>query len=168
MNIRQMSMSYSPEEDRITFRFSTQGGDAFRLLMTRRFVKLLWPILMRLMETEFKSRTPEHAHLAREMIPFEHQQAMAGADLKTQYEEPMERFPLGEAPVLLTGIKTRESVLCLVTASGKGIEFPITQAFLHPISRVIRDVVGRTDWDLPAITGKPSAKKPGGDKPVYH
>ena len=45
-----MTMGYAAEHDRVLFRISTTEGLETQLWLTRRFIKLLWSILIKAME----------------------------------------------------------------------------------------------------------------------
>ncbi len=50
MNIHQLQLAFDAAEDRLLFRLSTTAGEEFRVFLTRRFVKMLWPHLVRTMD----------------------------------------------------------------------------------------------------------------------
>ncbi len=43
--LHQINLGFSPEEDRLLLRINTTGKTEYRLWMTRRYVKLLWKLL---------------------------------------------------------------------------------------------------------------------------
>ena len=50
MKLRQLKIDFNPEQDRLLMQLSTSDGAEMRLWMTRRYVKLLWPVLVQLAE----------------------------------------------------------------------------------------------------------------------
>ena len=50
MKLRQLKIDFNPEGDRLLMQLSTSEGAEMRLWLTRRFVKLLWPLLVQLAE----------------------------------------------------------------------------------------------------------------------
>ena len=50
MRLQQINVEYSAEQDRLLMRIGTSEGSEMRLSLTRRYVKLLWPLLVRLAE----------------------------------------------------------------------------------------------------------------------
>ena len=49
--LHQINLGYSPEEDRILLRINTTGKTEYRLWMTRRYVKILWKLLTKSVES---------------------------------------------------------------------------------------------------------------------
>lgn len=152
MQIHQFNMQFHPEQDRIIFRLNTTGHEEFRFYMTRRFVKLLWPVLMQLLEKDYKRREPERSHLANVILPFEHQEVVSKADFNQPFAEQSMAFPLGEEAVLLSRIQVKQGpqgdILCLLPTDGRGIEFGMTPQFIHTFCKLLHDVVSRAEWDM--------------------
>ncbi len=158
MSIHQVSMQFSPEEDRILLRLNTIRKEAFRFYLTRRYVRVLWPVITRLLETDFKRREPEKGHLARDVLDFERQEAVAGADFGQEYAEARMRFPLGDEVRLLTGVRVKEgprggNILCLITQEGKALEFGVNGRFLHTFGELLKSTAQKAGWDLNALFG---------------
>ncbi len=154
MNIHQLNMQFNAEEDRILLRLSTTAGEEYRFHLTRRFVKKLWPVLMQLLETDFKVRAPEKAYAAKDMISFERERALSKADFSTEYRSKQEVVhPLGETYALLTKLNVAHHSeggikLAFFTSQGKGIEFGADSSFLHIFCDLLHKVVVKSEWDL--------------------
>lgn len=149
-------MQFSPEEDRIILRLNTNRQQAFRFYLTRRFVRILWPVLAKLLEADIKRREPDKGHVARDLLDFERQDAMAGANFSTAYAEERMRFPFGEEIQLLTGVRVKEgprggSILCLITQGGKALEFGVDSRFLHTFGELLKSTAQKAEWDLSAL-----------------
>lgn len=71
MQIHQFKLHFNPEEDRIFFLMNTTEHQEFRFCLTRRFIRILWPVLERLLENDYRRRQPVHAGQAKEILPFE-------------------------------------------------------------------------------------------------
>lgn len=50
--LHQITMSFLAEDDRLLMRVSTTDKNEFHFLLTRRFVNILWPALMTVIEKE--------------------------------------------------------------------------------------------------------------------
>jgi hypothetical protein len=154
MTIHQFNMQFNPEEDRILFKLNTIHKQEFRFLLTRRFVKLLWPVLLQLLANDLKRREPQVAqHVAKQVLEFEREQVISNADFSQKYaEEVAKTFPLGEEFILLTRIQVKQvpqgDILCLHPTQGQGIEFMVNNAFLHPFCKLLEDSVARAQWEL--------------------
>jgi len=172
MNIHQFNLQFSPEEDRIIFRLNTLDRKEFRFFFTRRFVKLLWPVLLQLLGSDLQRRAPEASHAAKEVLEFERENVISKANFKQQYSvEPM-TYPLGENCLLPTRIQVKQvsngNALCLHDASGKGIEFVVNNAFLHPFCKLMEDAVNKAQWDMQLQGGWQGGKAPAPPERVLH
>jgi hypothetical protein len=174
MSIHQVSMQFLPEEDRIILRLNTVQQEAFRFFVTRRYVRVLWPVLLRLLEADFNQREPDKGHVAKDVLDFERQQAMSGANFGQAYAEGEMRFPLGEAVQLLTGVRVKEGpkggdILCLVTAGGKALEFGVNGQFIHTFGELLKATVRKAGWDLDGLFGgtKVQASRPPGPRVLH-
>ena len=50
MRLHQLKVDYDAEQDRLLMMVATSESVELRLALTRRFVKLLWPLLVKLAE----------------------------------------------------------------------------------------------------------------------
>lgn len=153
MKIHQFTLQFHPEQDRLVFRMNTVEKEEFRFYFTRRFVKLLWPVLLQMMEDDYKSRRPETVSpMTGAILEFEHEKVISQADFKQRYAEDTEKYPLGKDPVLLGQIRVKKignaSVLCLLPSQGQGVEFHAGSGFLHTFCKLLHDTVAKADWDM--------------------
>lgn len=173
MQIHQLQITFDPAEDRLRMRLSTTTGDEFRLFLTRRFVRLLWPELARTTEATVAIKSPTPV-ARREVVAFEREKALAASDFKTPFEEPdraaPRRFPLGEAPFLATRAQVKVERpgayrLTLDPQSGRGIELGLDDRLMHSFCQLILSAVRGADWDLPSLAGGPQPHQPPGSVP---
>ena len=152
LSIHQFNLQFNPEEDRLVFRMNTVNKEEFRFFLTRRFVKILWPVLLQLLEKDYAAREPEKSYAAKELVSFEREKVLSQANFGQKYEEEMVNYPLGEDNILLTQIRVKQKgnvhILCLFPSSGRGVEIPVNPVFLHTFSKLLRDLVAKTDWDM--------------------
>jgi hypothetical protein len=177
MQIHQLQITFDPAEDRLRLRLTTTAGEEFRLYMTRRFVRLLWPELTKTAEVTAVVKSPTPV-ARREVVAFEREKALAESDFKTPFQEPSaetpRRFPLGETPFLATRAQVRVDRpgayrLTLDPQAGRGIELGLDDRLMHSFCRLIESAVRGADWDLPMLAANPSATSgtdtPPGDSP---
>jgi hypothetical protein len=152
MQIHQMQFNYSPFEDRLLFRFNTTAAEEFRLWLTRRYTKLIWPVLLDILAS-FETLAPNQ--LIREtLMSFQHETVMARADFATPYQGSEQlRRPLGAEPVLLARFSVRPSannipILCLHPENGKGVELAMNPTLLHSFCGLLIHAVKHSGWDL--------------------
>lgn len=160
MTIHQMQVAFDAAEDRLLLRLSTQAGEEFRLFLTRRFVRLLWPELTRALELSVAIKAPA-AEARRELVAFEHEKAVRESDFSRGFDEPApaarRRFPLGETPYNAVSGRIRAEGpgkfrLTLNPAKGTGIELAVDNRLMHSLCRLIESAVRKAEWDLPMIT----------------
>ena len=153
MNIHQIQMAYDKQQDRILLRVSTMERAEFRFWMTRRYVKLLWAILIKMLERDPMAAAYADEKVRRTMMGFQHEDAVRAGEFGRQYEEGVNTLPLGEAPILLSRITARQNpdaqqLLCMHPEQGQGIDLAVNAELLHMISKLVVDAVAQSDWDI--------------------
>ena len=154
MRLHQLKVDYDAEQDRLLMLVATNEGVELRLALTRRFVKLLWPLLVKLAE-EASPRIKSQANpdARRALLGLEHEQAVSKADFSKPFEEIPRTTPLGEAPLLLARIQTGhdrngQPVVALHPAQGQGITLTFDSVLLHSVCRLLQAAVKKSDWDM--------------------
>jgi len=124
-----------------------------RLWMTRRFVKLLWPLLVGLAEeVSPRIRTQASPEARRALLGLEHEQAISRADFSRPFEQVPRSMPLGEAPLLLARIETGhdrngQPVLAMHPANGQGVTLTLDSVLVHSLC-LLQAAVSKSDWDM--------------------
>lgn len=153
--LHQIQLQYDAHEDRGLLRISTQDGAEYRFWMTRRYVKVLWPILLRMVsENEQVARQADPA-AKRTVLSFQHEQALGRSDFATRYQEEEKRLPLGQDPILLARVQLKRApsgspVLCMHPLEGQGIELAMNDVLVHSLCKLVGDVVRQAEWDVDA------------------
>jgi hypothetical protein len=164
MRLHQLKIDYDAESDRLLMQIATSEQSEVRLALTRRFVKLLWPLLVRLAEEASpKIRTQANPEARKALLGLEHEQAVTKADFSKPYEGETLSKPLGEAPILLTRIQTGhdrdgQPVVALHPSQGQGITLTFDSVLLHSVCRLLQAAVKKSDWDM-------ELKLPGAEAP---
>lgn len=154
MKLRQLKIDFNPEADRLLMQLSTSEGAELRLWLTRRFVRLLWPLLVQLAEDASpRIKTQANPEARKALLSLEHEQAVARADFSRPFEADPVATPLGAEPLLLVRIQTgRDSnglpVLALHPAEGQGLTLSFDSVLLHSVCRLLQAAVKKTDWDI--------------------
>jgi len=164
--IHQMQFSYSTSEDRLLFRFNTTTGEEFSFWLTRRYVKLIWPVLLEVLGG-FNRAAPNRL-MQETLLSFQHDAVMTKANLATPFRETGQAVrPLGSEPVLLGQLSIKRSpqnlpVLCMHPEQGKGIELVMDQTLLHSFCGLLIHGLNQSGWDLQYDLGDFSvaSKKP--------
>jgi len=153
MKLHQINIEYQPEQDRLILRISSGDNEEVLLWLTRRCVKLLWPILVNLVRTAPDIVTQSHPEAKDALLGMRHEAALAKSDFSKPYEAGGRAHPLGEAPILVARIQSKRndngtSILTLLPAKGQGINLALDEALLHSLCKLLLTVLGKTDWDL--------------------
>jgi hypothetical protein len=162
MRLHQIKIDYQAEEDRLLMLVSTSEGVEVRLWLTRRFVKLLWPLLVKLAEDASpRIRTQANPEARKALLGLEHEQAVSRANFAKPYEAQARATPLGESPLLLARIQTGhdrkgQPVVALHPAEGQGVTLTFDSVLLHSVCRLLQAAVKKSDWDV-------ELKLPGGE-----
>lgn len=178
MHVRQMSISYQPEQDRILVRVNTSEERELQFWFTRRLTMGLAPLLERL-TTDAAARRggPSTTHLAnadpvtrKAIADFKRSETIRGADFSTPYQVTKTNAPLFETPLLITevNIATIGAGALRLQCSEKLGDAPqarkfelalsdtLTHAFLHLLERAV--VASRwRDNGPPEAVGAPEA-----------
>ena len=81
MRLHQLKVDYDAEQDRLLMLVATSEGVELRLALTRRFVKLLWPLLVKLAEEASpRIRTQANPEARKALLGLEHEHAVSKAD----------------------------------------------------------------------------------------
>jgi hypothetical protein len=152
MRLHQIRIDYHQERDRLLLRVSTDDSSELRFWLTRRFVKGLWPALMKMAETVGETRAQPDPTVRKAMLEFEHDKAVRQADFTTPYKAPA-NLPLGADPLLVTRLRAQpdghgKAVLSLHPTQGQGMDLAMDAMLLHSFTRLLQAAVGKTDWDM--------------------
>ncbi len=152
MRLHQIRIDYHPEHDRLLLRVNTDEGAELRFWLTRRFVKALWPALIKMAETVGDARAQPDPDVRKAMLEFEHEKAVRQADFATPYKEPS-KLPLGSEPLLVTRLRAQpdgrgNAILAMHPARGQGMDLAMDAMLLHSFTRLIQGAVAKTDWDI--------------------
>jgi hypothetical protein len=154
MRLHQLKIDYVAEQDRILMLIAASEAVEVRLWMTRRFVKLLWPLLVKLAEeVSPRIKSQPNPEARRALMGLEHEQALSRADFSKPFEQLQRSTPLGEAPLLLARVHTGhdrsgQPVLAMHPAEGQGVTLTLDTVLLHSLCRLLQAAVTKSDWDM--------------------
>ena len=149
--INQIQASYDTKEDRILLKFKTLNQSVFLAWMTRRYAKLLLPVLQGQHPTSGQSLLEKRQHLEEQM---KHQQATHSGDYSSAYEEPdTPEYPLGDEPILLTQISFKNlnsdsPTFIMEPEHGAGLVLPYKGELLGPLLKIVAGAIKKADWEL--------------------
>ena len=153
MPIHQIQFAYQEQQDRVLMRVSTTEGDEFRFWLTRRYTKRLWGLLVKMLEQDQPVRQQFDADTKRTVLGIRHEGFAQQGNFGAPFEERDYRRPLADEPLLLARAegKPREDGTCLLRLHpqpGQGIDMVLDAKLLHLFSRLLIQVVAKSDWDL--------------------
>jgi hypothetical protein len=159
MNLEQIRIDFVPEHDRLLMRIASGERSEILLWLTRRCVKLLWPLLVKMAESV--------PHIAQQVLPearqallgMEREKALSKANFSRNYDAAGRERPLGAEPLLVARINTGRNesgkhVLVMLPQDGQGVTLAIDDTLLHGLCKLLQDVVGKAEWDM--VLGLPT------------
>jgi hypothetical protein len=112
MNIHQVSVSYSHEQDRFLVRINTRSDEEVRFWFTRRLTLALLPLLEKTSTEQIARRSsppnltaPLSEQRQQLLENFQQEAASYKSDFQTPYRETIASLPLGPEPLLVTEVK---------------------------------------------------------------
>lgn len=152
IKIEQFNISFDPEQDRLLLRFRLSTADEFRFWLTRRYVNLLWGVLIKISEEFSIQKAPSDRQLRNTLSELAHDNAINNADFSNVYQEGR-HFPLGETPILLAKIsvaplQTGTQILTLLPQTGQGINISVDENLLHVLAGLIQEAARKAEWGL--------------------
>jgi hypothetical protein len=164
--IHQMRVEFKAPEDRLLFSVISRNGTEVTLWMTRRFVRLLWPNLVKLASSTPEAAAQQSPDARKSVLRFQHEKALASAKFGSSYDrDKVTSRPLGETPVLVTKARTRRTTdpkgpnqLSFATEDDKPITLSLDDVMLHSLCRLIRQASDKAEWNLTLGDLSPEAR----------
>ena len=154
MRLHQLKIDFDAEQDRMLMLIAASEKVEVRMWLTRRFVKLLWPLLVKLAEEASpRIRTQPNPEARKALLSIEHEQAVSKANFSQPYDDSTRATPLGAEPLLLARIQTGRDpsglpVLVLHPIQGQGLTLSFDTVLVHSVCRLLQAAVKKTDWDI--------------------
>ncbi|MBK5103275.1 MAG: hypothetical protein JJE42_03425 [Burkholderiales bacterium] len=153
MRLHQLKLDFIPEQDRLLLRLSTDNQLEMRLWLTRRALRLLWPLLVQMVRSSPEVAQQPNPQARDALVGMQHEQALSQANFTAPFEETQRAMPLGAEPVLVVRIRTDKDargnlVLGLLPQQGQGIHLTLDNTLLHSLCKLLQNAVAKTDWDI--------------------
>lgn len=151
-HLHQIEVAYSPLEDRMLLKIHTSDLSEFRFWMTRRFVKVLWDILMKLISSDQKNEAM-HAQEKEKVAKMFAEEKAKKNPAAAKYAQNISKTPMGEKPILASRIAAKPvekgfSALRIESETGENIEMVADSYILISFCKVIAETLKSTDWGL--------------------
>ena len=143
MQIRQLQIAHDALQDRLILRVATQADEEFRVWLTRRFLRELWPHLAKLL-----SQSSHSQPLTGEM------EAMpAPPNFDQAFQDDKATYPLGSTPLLTSEIKCdslADGSFHLTFREGRERSFDLglTPDLLQAFCAMLRAGAEQAQWGL--------------------
>jgi len=160
MRLHQLKLDYIPEHDRLLLRVSTDNQLEVRLWLTRRALRLLWPLLVQMVRASPEAALQSNPQARDALVGMQHEQALSRANFNHAFEEAPREMPLGAEPILVARIQSNRDesgnqVLALLPQQGQGLHLTLDNTLLHSLCKLVQNAVAKSDWgmalELPAL-----------------
>ena len=153
MRMLQLKLDFVHEQDRLLLRVSTDNQQEVRLWLTRRAVRLLWPLLVNMVRSSPEVARQSNPEARDALVGIQHEQALRRADFATPFEETEREMPLGAEPILVVRLQAGKDdkgnqVLGLLPQQGQGINLTLDNTLLHSLCQLVQNAVAKSDWDM--------------------
>ena len=166
MNIRQLSVTYLAEQDRILVRINTSADQEMTLWLTRRLMVGLWPLLsnlltQHLLKLESAGRTLDSADpgLRKMLADFRKEEFLKEADFDTPYRERPAATP-ADQPLLVTDVdasplpdgRLRLSFnehLKETEGDGRSFQLEMQPKLMQGMMHLLEQALARAQWGDP-------------------
>lgn len=173
MDIRQVSVTYREEQDRILVRIHTAQAEELRLWFTRRLVLGLWPALNKavaqageLAAAAQGRPAPSDAAARRAIGAFERDAALRKANFASPYEVTGDAaLPLGAEPLLVSEVRITPQAAGTLqiafqeklpdAASPRGFQLELHGALIHGFTHLLEQAIAAAQWRT-AMPGEPA------------
>ena len=161
--LEQFSASYDAAQDRLLLRIRSSDDAEFRFWITRRYLALLWPLLMKMAE-DFSARKTTDPLTRNTLAELAHGDAVNKADFGSAYRDGSS-YPLGEEPILLGRVTVKSlqgntQTLTLLPQEGQGINLDLDEKLVHVVARLLQQAAVAAEWALNLDVGHGTGAMP--------
>lgn len=144
MQIRQIQVARDAVQDRLTLRVATQANEEFRVWITRRYLRELWPHLVARLAV-LPATLPQPA-AAMDTTP-------AAPSFEQAFRDDNPRYPLGATPLLASEANLRdrgENQHTLTFSEGRerSLDLNLNNDLLQALCAMLRAAAIQSAWDL--------------------
>ena len=164
-------MSYSAEQDRLLLRVGTTDKKEYQLMLTRRFVRVLWAALIKVLEKQPDLKRDLMPKVKKAVMAMEHQHAIGTSDFSRKNDEDSRN--LTPAPLLVVGGsvipgKTGLTALVLKNHAGAEIKLSLNKGLLHALCKLLIETTMKANWGLDLTVGDAAIIVTPADQNLVH
>ncbi len=169
MDIRQISIRYRQDHDRILVDINTGAGGEVQVWLTRRMTLRLWPLLNRVVIDHFAvpadAKTDGFVDLAAMdnrtktmLADFKREEAIQKADFSTPYRSGATLHPLGNSPLLVTEVNltpfgSGQLQLNFVEkiedpVSNRGFQMDLSAELVFAVIKLVGHALEQSHWGI--------------------
>lgn len=171
--LHQITISYSAEQDRLLLRVGTTDKKEYQLMLTRRFVRVLWAALIKVLGSQPDLKRGLMPKVKKAVMAMEHQKAVSDTDFSRKHEKGYENLTPGSAPLLVVGGSVEPgnggpTRLLLKTRTGSEIKLTLNKNLLHALCKLLIETTMKAGWDLGLTVGDAASIAAPADKTLVH
>ena len=149
MQLNQLELSYTPEQDRLILRIGTTTDETVQLFFTRRFIIVFWPVLQQAIESISSNHIAEATNEEVSIKP-------AGTGSLSHSDEdyaPSKELLAGGEAVLVTSFGLNYKSKGITEFSFTGIDglvvtLNLNQGLIDSLSELIEQILPKIEWDI--------------------
>ena len=103
VQLHQITMGHAVEEDRLLLRISTTDKKEYQLWLTRRFVRVLWSALIKVLEKQPGAKAALKPSAKKAVMAMQHDEAVNTSDFSRPHDEGNQNMTSATGPLLVTG-----------------------------------------------------------------
>src|SRR3954469_12606001 len=156
MNLEQIRIDFVPEQDRLLMRLASGDRSEVLLWLTRRCVRLMWPLLIKMTESVPQIAQQPLPEARQALLGMQREQALSKANFSRPYDAAGGERPLGADPLVVARLNTGRNeqgkhVLMLLPQQGQGVTLALDDTLLHGLCKLLQDVVAKAEWDMALV-----------------
>lgn len=156
MKLHQLNLGFDPQQDRLLLRISTTEQTEYRLWLTRRIVKAIWPGLVQLVHSSPLARQQSEPAAKQAVVEFQREKALSETRFSETYDGERYAPALPGEPLLVWGVRMRpvEGGGCdleFLPKEGQGVKVRLQDQMLHALNKLFQDALKATDWDIALV-----------------
>ncbi len=165
MHIRQVSLQYHAEADRLLLRVRSSDEKVFAVWMTRRLCLRLWPPLSSMVQHAGAAQAAPHAtptpEAAAMLAASARQQTLAQADFSQPFQAAAAQQPLGPEPMLAHSVQLTPQAggqlkLAIGDAQQRNVQLVLDAALGTAVRELMATALRQADWGFALEVATPS------------
>ncbi len=161
MDIRQLSVTYVDEHDRILVRFNTSAEEELRLWLTRRMLSRVWEPLQESVGHLESRKTPlsDRSEASRRMLTdLRRAEVLEQSDFATPFKDESAKLPLGSEPLVVTqmNLSVQDQGQLQIgfeerlpqQQEPRGFQVAMESAMLHGLVHLLQAALVKAQWNL--------------------